>query len=145
LAARGLADPAIKEMLQRIRLVEAAELSRRFPAERLARLRIVLKSGHVAESDVSSARGDRRRPLTDADLWAKFDLYAALLGNERRAQLGHGCMTLAEGSTAWRLSRDLFRAHLTRAVLRLDPREGWAMPLKPGALDGVSGGCAFPR
>lgn len=104
----GLADPAIKEMLQRIRLVEAAELSRRFPAERLARLRIVLKSGHIAESDVSSARGDRRRPLTDADLWAKFDLYAALLGNERRAQLGHGCMTLAEGSTDWRLSRDLF-------------------------------------
>lgn len=104
----GLADPAIQDMLQRIRLVEAAEFSRRFPAERLARLRIVLKSGQIVESETMTARGDRGRPLADADLLAKFNVSAALLGSERSAQLGHGCMILAEGSTAGHLCGGLF-------------------------------------
>lgn len=104
----GLADPAIKEVLQRIRLVEAAELSRRFPAERLARLRIVLKSGQVTASEAMAARGDRVSPLSDAELLAKFSLSAALLGSERSAYLSHGCMSLAAGSSAGHLCSDLF-------------------------------------
>ncbi|HEV2510077.1 MmgE/PrpD family protein [Bosea sp. (in: a-proteobacteria)] len=107
IGGEGLADPAIQDMLRRIRLVEAAELSRRFPAERLARLRIVLKSGHVAVSEVSSARGDRSRPLSDADLLAKFSMSAALLGPERSTHLGRGCMAL-EGSSAGYLCGGLF-------------------------------------
>ncbi|CAD5255679.1 2-methylcitrate dehydratase PrpD [Bosea sp. 62] len=104
----GLADPAIQGMLRRIRLVEAAEFSWCFPAERLARLRIILKSGQIVESETMTARGDRGRPLSDSDLLAKFSSSAARLGSERSAHLSHGCMTLAAGSTAGQLCGGLF-------------------------------------
>lgn len=92
----GLADPAIGEMLRRIRLIDEAEFSRRFPAERLARLRITLKSGRVVESGATTAHGDRARPLADADILAKFKASAAILGSERGNSLADSCMTLAE-------------------------------------------------
>lgn len=108
ISSTGLADPAIQEMLRRVRLVDDAEFSRRFPTDRLARLRIVLKSGQVAASEAMAARGDRVNPLSDAELLAKFSLSAALLGSERSAYLSHGCMSLAAGSSAGHLCSDLF-------------------------------------
>jgi 2-methylcitrate dehydratase PrpD len=105
---QGLADPAIRDLLQRIRLIDCAEFSRRFPAERLARLRIFLKSGLVASSGAMTARGDRDRPLSDAEMLAKFGVSAAMLGSRRSAALGETCMTLAAAGAADHLCRDLF-------------------------------------
>lgn len=107
-SADGLGDPAIREMLQRVRLIESAELSRRFPAERLARVRIVLKSGGDVESDTMTARGDKVRPLSDPDLLSKFSSSSAVLGSERSTALGRSCMTLAERCTVKHLSSGLF-------------------------------------
>jgi 2-methylcitrate dehydratase PrpD len=108
ISSDGLADPAIANMLRRIRLVEASEFSRRFPAERLARLRIVLKSGQIAVSEVMTARGDRERPLSDTDIFAKFGFSAAILGSKRSTALREACTALAEKGTAEHLCRDLF-------------------------------------
>lgn len=108
IGAGGLADPAIADMLRRIRLVESPEFSRRFPAERLARLRIVLKSGQIAQSAFVTARGDRNRPLSDSDILAKFSFSAAMLDRERRTALGDACMVRPEKGTAELLCRSLF-------------------------------------
>lgn len=108
IAADGLRDPAIRDMLRRVRLIEEPEFSRRFPAERLARLRLILKSRRIVESEAMTARGDRACPLSDADLLLKFKFATAALGEERGSALGEHCMTLAEGGTAEALCRGLF-------------------------------------
>jgi len=104
----GLGDPAVRDVLRRIRLIENSEFSRRFPAERLARLRIVLKSGQIAESDATTARGDKDRPLSDADIFAKFSSSANALGYERSASLGENCMKLAGIRKMESISSSLF-------------------------------------
>lgn len=108
IGADGLGDPAIRDMLLRVRLIEETEFSRRFPVERLARLRLVLKSGQIVESAAMAARGDRACPLSDADLLAKFDFATAALDNERSIALGDNCLTLTGRGTMESLCRSLF-------------------------------------
>ena len=91
----GLADPAISELLNRVRLVETPVFSARFPAERIARLRVALKSGQILTSHDTTARGDRMAPLSDADLLSKFNHLAAALSTEAPI-IAIGCMELAE-------------------------------------------------
>jgi 2-methylcitrate dehydratase PrpD len=91
----GLSDPAIHALLSRVRLVEAPAFSRRFPAERVARLRIALTSGRILTSEDTTARGDRTAPLSDAEMLSKFGLLATALGTEASV-LGNGCLQLAE-------------------------------------------------
>ncbi|WP_306222499.1 MmgE/PrpD family protein [Bosea beijingensis] len=91
----GLADPTIGDLLSRVRLVEAPLLSRRFPAERVARLHITLKSGQILASADTVARGDRMEPLSDAEMLSKFDLLTDALDGEASV-IGIGCMQLAE-------------------------------------------------
>jgi 2-methylcitrate dehydratase PrpD len=95
IGGQGLVDPEIHDMLRRVRLVEAPDLSRRFPAERLARLRFVLSSGRVVESEATTARGDQARPLSDVEILSKFSFSASVLGSERSATLAENCMGLA--------------------------------------------------
>ncbi|CAN7681395.1 MmgE/PrpD family protein [Bosea sp. LjRoot237] len=108
IGADGLGDPAIHGMLLRVRLIEETEFSRRFPVERLARLRLVLKSGQIVESAARAARGDRACPLSDADLLAKFDFATAALDNERSIALVDNCLTLTGRGTMESLCRNLF-------------------------------------
>jgi 2-methylcitrate dehydratase PrpD len=108
IGADGLGDPAIRGMLRRVRLVESPEFSRRFPVERLAHLRIVMKSGQVAASGAVTARGDRKHPLSDVAMLSKFNSAAAVLGRERSATLGENCMTLAESCKTEHISSSLF-------------------------------------
>ena len=104
----GLRDSAIADMLRRVRLVESPEFSRRFPVERLARLRLVLKSGQFAASEATVARGDRGHPLSDADMLSKFGYSAAVLGSKRSAALGSNCMKLPGGSNIEAVCASLF-------------------------------------
>lgn len=91
----GLADPAIGDLLSRVRLVEDPILSQRFPAERVAHLRIALKSGPILTSEDTTARGDRLEPLSDTDMLSKFGLLADALGRQASV-MGIGFMQLAE-------------------------------------------------
>jgi 2-methylcitrate dehydratase PrpD len=88
ISGASLHDPDILSMSERIRLVEDAELSRRFPAERYARARITLADGRVFATDAVPARGDAERPLSDAEIDAKYMALAApVLGLDRAARL----------------------------------------------------------
>jgi 2-methylcitrate dehydratase PrpD len=72
IGAEGLADPAIAAMRERIVLREDAELSRQFPAKRLATLRITLRDGRILPSKPIAARGDPDDPLPDHVVMHKF-------------------------------------------------------------------------
>ena len=91
----ALSDPAILAMSGRIRLVEAADLNARFPAERFARVRFTLTDGRVLASDTLPARGDAERPLTDQEIIDKFhELADAPLGRDTADRLLDAIETL---------------------------------------------------
>lgn len=71
-SGESLSDPAILAMSDRIRLIDAPDLSARFPAERFARVTLRLSDGRVLTSDSLPARGDAERPLKDEEILAKF-------------------------------------------------------------------------
>ncbi|MBS3647353.1 MmgE/PrpD family protein [Pseudaminobacter sp. 19-2017] len=84
----SLQDPTVRSLSSRIRLIEAPDLEARFPAERFARARFRLKDGRVLESETLPARGDAERPLSDAEILAKFHANADdFCGTERAGQI----------------------------------------------------------
>jgi 2-methylcitrate dehydratase PrpD len=108
LAPAALADPVVEALLARIELVEAPELSRRFPAERFARVRITLRDGRVFASRDAVARGSAENPLDDAELQRKFCAYAEpALGAERTARVKRHVAELGVGSALAPLLDDL--------------------------------------
>ncbi|PVZ11280.1 MULTISPECIES: MmgE/PrpD family protein [unclassified Pseudomonas] len=70
--------PDILAVSDRIEVVEAADISARFPEEILSRVRVTLKNAECFESPITAALGDPERPMTPADIDAKFDLFAGV-------------------------------------------------------------------
>lgn len=84
IGAEGLADEAVRALCRRIALQENESYTRRFPAERLATLRIVLDDGTILASGPTAARGDPERPLSDDELVLKFRDLTSGLDHGRR-------------------------------------------------------------
>ncbi len=83
-----LADPRIRRLLAATKVIEDAEFSRRFPAERWARVRIALKDGRMLASEPAIARGNPENPLTDDELRGKYrSLAEPVLGVARAARI----------------------------------------------------------
>ncbi|MGH2561937.1 MAG: MmgE/PrpD family protein, partial [Thermomicrobiales bacterium] len=68
----GLQDPRVLRLVDRIELVDDLALSARFPAERVARVRIETANGDVLDSGEVQARWDAAHPPTDDELIEKF-------------------------------------------------------------------------
>ena len=84
----GLQDVRVKRLLDAIELVEDADFSRRFPAERWARVRISLADGRTLVSDPARARGNPENPMTDDELRDKYHALAEpILGTQRTARI----------------------------------------------------------
>lgn len=83
----GLADKAILALAERVTLVADPSLSRRFPAERLAQVALVLDDGATLRSALTEARGDPADPLGDAEVSAKFHNLASCLELARRRRV----------------------------------------------------------
>lgn len=82
----GLRDPIVRSLAGKIGLIENVEFTRRFPAERIAIVRVTLFDGRVLESPPTSPRGDQERPLSDGDIEAKFrDLSRAIPPSQQEA------------------------------------------------------------
>ena len=108
-----LSDPEVLSLSRRVRLVEDAALSGRFPAERLAQVELRLRDGTVRVSDVLPPRGMPENPLTDAELSAKFhELADPVLGVRAEALE----QALGEPATNWECRAS--RAAPVRAGLR---------------------------
>jgi 2-methylcitrate dehydratase PrpD len=94
--ARGLADPCVARLVAATMPIEDVELSRRFPVERWARVRIALADGRVLVSQPAQARGGPENPLSDDELRDKYrQLATPVLGDERTARIERAVDTLA--------------------------------------------------
>ncbi|MGH8713358.1 MAG: MmgE/PrpD family protein, partial [Casimicrobiaceae bacterium] len=84
----ALGDRRVARLLAAITLVEDDEFSRRFPAERWARVRIALADGRTLESEPAAARGGPEHPLSDGEIDAKYRALAEpALGAARAARI----------------------------------------------------------
>ncbi|MCC6123966.1 MAG: MmgE/PrpD family protein [Pirellulales bacterium] len=68
-----LSDPTIRALAQRVKMVRADDIDRRFPAECLARVTVTLDDGRCWTHPAVPARGDYVAPLTDEDMNVKLD------------------------------------------------------------------------
>lgn len=110
ISGEALRDPAILAMSDKIRLIEAKDLSARFPAERFARVRFRLKGGQTVSGDTTPARGDAGSPLPAAEILAKFhELADGPLGTEGALRIQEAVAMLARQADA----RPLVEALLT--------------------------------
>jgi 2-methylcitrate dehydratase PrpD len=74
----------VRRLVAAMSLREDASFSARFPAERWARVRIVLVDGRTLASQPARTRGDPDTPLDDAELRDKYHAMAdPVLGVER--------------------------------------------------------------
>jgi 2-methylcitrate dehydratase PrpD len=101
IAGGGLRDPLVLGLLKRIHLTERPDLTRRFPGERIAVVRMRLDDGSVMTSEPTAARGDPDAPLDDRELRQKFRSLAGAVPDHARAAIERavdgleGCRTVA--------------------------------------------------
>ncbi|HPY76972.1 MAG TPA: MmgE/PrpD family protein [Anaerohalosphaeraceae bacterium] len=83
-----LNDPEILQIGKKIRCEQSAEIQVRFPAECLARVRIVLKDGRRLQSSTLGAQGDYESPLSDEEIDDKFlSLVSGRIGQKKAAKM----------------------------------------------------------
>ncbi len=96
-----LADPRVARLIAATTLREAPELSRRFPAERWASVRVTLGDGRTLSSEPTRDRGNPDNPLSDAELREKYrSLAVPVLGRERATAIETAVEALTTDATA---------------------------------------------
>jgi 2-methylcitrate dehydratase len=65
-------DPALLELVAKVKIHRDSDLSARYPAGIPNRLTIALEDGRQLEKEVEFPRGHARNPMTDAEVEAKF-------------------------------------------------------------------------
>jgi len=105
----GLGDTRVEDLAAKVTLAEDEAFSRRFPAERWARVRITLVDGRSFASEPARARGNPENPLSDDELRAKYrELASPVLGAGRAARIERAVDALAtEGDALPSLLADL--------------------------------------
>ncbi|MBY8977597.1 MmgE/PrpD family protein [Rhodobacteraceae bacterium NNCM2] len=84
----ALSDPDVLWLAERVMLIEDPALTAEFPARRKARVAFVMKDGRRLESGIMEPLGDPERPLSEAEIRAKFHAWATpVLGAERALRL----------------------------------------------------------
>lgn len=77
-------DPALRPLMNRIRVAPHEEFTRRFPGELVSEIEVVTRSGERFVERAQFPKGHARNPMTDADVVAKFhDLADDALGPAR--------------------------------------------------------------
>src|SRR5215813_10740291 len=79
-------DPSLRPLMNRIRVAENPELTRRFPVELVSRIEVTTRSGQRFSERAEYPKGHSRNPMTDADVETKFrDLGEDILGKTQTA------------------------------------------------------------
>jgi len=77
-------DPSLRPVMNRIRVAESPEFTRRFPQELESQIDVVTRSGQRFTARAEYPKGHARNPMTDDDLETKFrDLSLDVLGAEQ--------------------------------------------------------------
>jgi 2-methylcitrate dehydratase PrpD len=86
--ASRLADPAIRQLMQRIELCVDPEIDAVFPGKRAAHIHIQTRDGRRGEHLQPTRKGDPEEPLSDTDLDEKFmELASPVIGAAAARQL----------------------------------------------------------
>lgn len=110
LSGAALGDPRVLRLAEEMELVEVAELSGRFPAERLARVEIETAAGQWLDSGLVEAAWGADTPPTDEALRQKFRwLAGTMLPEARTAELETAVWACAEMADAAALTNLLAR------------------------------------
>jgi 2-methylcitrate dehydratase PrpD len=84
----ALTDPAILRLSNATEMHEDDSYNKRFPAERWAHVSFILQDGTRLNSSPAIARGNPENPLSEAEIFDKYQLLAEpVLGAERTAQI----------------------------------------------------------
>jgi 2-methylcitrate dehydratase PrpD len=104
----ALHDPRVRRVVDAMQLREDPAFSRRFPAERFARVRITLRDGRELTSTPAVARGSAENPLGDDEIARKYRALAEpVLGAARTARIATMIAELAPDRPAVTLLDDL--------------------------------------
>jgi 2-methylcitrate dehydratase PrpD len=96
-----LADPRVQRLQRAMTLTEDAEFSRRFPAERWARVKVNLADGRSLVSEPARARGGPENPLDDDEMRRKYRAFAEpVLGVARTLRIERGVDSLVRERAA---------------------------------------------
>src|SRR5262249_11166398 len=77
-------DPSLRPLMNRIRVAENPEFTRRFPGELVSQIDVTTRSGQRLAARAEFPKGHARNPMTDADVETKFhDLAIDALGATR--------------------------------------------------------------
>lgn len=76
-APERIGRPDVQALLRRVRVRPEAEFSRRFPEEMPCRVRLRMKGGRVLEKEKRDYAGFHTRPMSWADVTAKFERLSA--------------------------------------------------------------------
>jgi 2-methylcitrate dehydratase len=83
-APSRIQDPALRQLIKKLTVVEEPEFTRRYPAEACTRVEVTTTDGRRLEAQTTHPKGHRLNPLSDAEVDAKFrSLANAALGRER--------------------------------------------------------------
>ncbi|WP_085725117.1 MmgE/PrpD family protein [Pseudomonas sp. R37(2017)] len=104
----AITAPDILSMSSRIDIVEAADISARFPDEILSRLTITLKNGTVITSPITAAKGDPHTALSAEELDQKYDLFSVGLGQKRSQAVKQAITELDQSASAIAAMAPLF-------------------------------------
>ena len=86
---QAFANPAVLDLATRIDMVEDPELTRRFPAERIVRMKIELRDGTIYSGQCDLPKGERGNPHEPHELERKFRQLAVPLWGDARASALH--------------------------------------------------------
>ncbi|MBC8407649.1 MAG: MmgE/PrpD family protein [Rhodobacteraceae bacterium] len=79
----GLTDKDVLNLSKLVEISETDEFNSAFPAQRFARVHLVLKSGKVLSSEKTEAQGDPENKISDTLIWDKFRTFTIpILGDE---------------------------------------------------------------
>src|SRR5215471_14395964 len=94
-APARIQDPALRPLIEKLRVTEEPDFTRRYPAEACTRIEVTTTSGRRVTAETTHPKGHHRNPLTDEEVEQKFRALAGTaLGTERCGQVLRHLWTL---------------------------------------------------
>jgi 2-methylcitrate dehydratase len=87
-AASRLGDPAVKELMGKVKVIEAPALSAMYPEGAPGRVTILMRSGDAHVAEVRYPKGHEKNPMSDREIEEKFiELCAGRLSAAQREKV----------------------------------------------------------
>ena len=114
ITANGLTDKDALNLSKLVEISETDEFNSAFPAQRFARVHLVLKSGKVLSSEKTEAQGDPENKISDTLIWDKFRTFTIpILGDEWANSFLENAQNLSKVSNVSILFKQLAAKGLT--------------------------------